>query len=175
MKTYDDIFDYFLSQVDTFTPNQLVDICRFLIAEIAHNITDDFMQYELEEEQIPLTKLHQALLQPDLQKQNITNILAELDDIVEEYGDDYPADMEMETMTLINIASAYRNLLDTIEQDSNDKASINADAIFAISTYLDFLDYQASEFDDINTENWGNYPVIKQGIEKLHTYLKQLS
>lgn len=171
MKSYQDVLDYFIGKVDKFNFNQLVNICTFIINKIAPQIPDDFMQYELDEEQEPLARLHQLLLASNLQKQNISDVLKELDNILQEYGDDYPADMEMETMTLIELAQAYCNLLDVIEQNVNDTLSINTQMVSVISTYLDFLDYQASELDDVYTQDWTTYPVIKQGVQELDDYL----
>lgn len=174
MQSYSEVENYFVNKLKKFTTHQLSDVVKFIIKKMVVAIPDDFAEDELDEEMLLLNQLHQTLLKDELNKAKIKQLLDGLDEIVENYGDDYPADMNSLPISLIDMASSYCDIDDELSQDNANRHIVIKNAKSVIFSYLDFLDYQASEFDEIELDNWANYPIIKQGICALDDYLNQL-
>lgn len=167
MKNYKEVESYFINKINNSSFDKIMAICHFMIAKIVENISNDFVDNALEEEQPLLINLHQSLSKSSPIKQELIQIIDELDNIVEQYGDDYPADMDFYPLSLITVANCYCQICTMIEKDIIDN-NINENAISILLTYLDFLDFEQSETDGVDTKIWATYPKIKNGIQALN-------
>ncbi|MDO4896959.1 MAG: hypothetical protein Q3971_06300 [Moraxella sp.] len=173
MKTHQEVENYFINKIDNLSLEKILDVYHFIISKVVENAPSDFAKNELEEEQPLLIKLHQYLSKPSINKEALIKILNELDKIVEKYDDDYPADMDFYGLTLINLASHYCEIGTNIEQEMTDDGSINEYATAVLLTYLDYLDFEQSDIDEVvDIELWADYPKIQQGIQELENFLE---
>lgn len=179
MKSYQDVENYLTQKVVDLSHEKSLIIAEWIIRQIVQAIPDNFAENELEEEQPLLQNLKNAFDEEHWDLQNIHQILMDLQDVMDNYGDDYPADMEFIPVTLIVVGEYYADMKKLFDDNTEmlTQDFISESLVAIIYKYLDVLDYYQdmnNPDEMIDNDIWATYPIIQKGVQSLQTKIDEL-
>lgn len=174
MKTFTEVMSYFEQQVTDFEKPQSLYLSQLIVNDFLVKLPKDWEKTELEEEQPHLLKIAELLKQKNWDFIAINSELLALDDIMYEMDEDYPADMDLLPITLLNM----RDLVTVFEEEQEMQFLYPQTASLLIEQYLNVADYFAdiegcekNPNFSLDDTDWLNYPLIKQAFNQLNDWI----
>ena len=151
------------------TPRQLELFSRAVITAIDADMPANNFDQELPEEQPHYQRLRQLLRAGDWDVSRMGVELDALSAIVEQWGDDYPADTDSENLSLLVALDAWRNL-----QSCTEAAQQQACAEQIADQFMDIADSNANDGHSASVElaHWLEHPRIAGAFLRLKNWLE---
>lgn len=174
MQTFSEVMDYLEQQISELNPSQMQQISRNIVDDFLQKLPKDWEKTELECEQPMYVILADLLKQADWDFEAIKEPLKALDSIVEEMGDEYPADTDFLPITLLNMVF----FIQQIYHSKRRSKKLTLAFLNLIEQYLSVADYFADragvdsdENFQIQDDKWLSYPLIRQAFEQLEDWV----
>lgn len=173
MQAFSEAIDNFEQLASQLNLAQIQVLNRKIIDNFLQQLPDDWEKTELKIEQPYLLKLAELLREPNWNFKEIGNQLQALDNIADKM-EDYPADMDFLPITLLNMIFFTQQIANCKRTSKKLKTAF----LNLIEQYLNVADYvadnagvDADENFTIQDDKWLSYPLIKQAVEQLMTWI----
>lgn len=169
LQSYKDFHTFLTLQIQGLTTHQAKKLTELLLLNFLENLSNDFYQKELPSQKPYFEALYQEVKIP-IDKWNLIDIkknIKYIDQIIEDMGDDYPADMDSTALNFLILLDDYLKI-----NRMRVHQKILSKVIDFTVIYFDWVDSELEETADIET--WATHSEIRPAIHKFIGFLENV-